>query len=75
MGTITIANVGKAYKQYPTRWSRLVDWPVPFSKRRHQLKWVLQEISFKVNPGKAVGIIGINGAGKSTLLKMITGFT
>ncbi len=75
MGTITIANVGKAYKQYPTRWSRLVEWLVPFSKPRHQLKWVLQEISFKVNPGEAVGIIGINGAGKSTLLKMITGTT
>ncbi len=75
MGTITITNVGKAYKQYPTRWSRLVEWLVPFSKPRHQLKWVLQEISFKVNPGEAVGIIGINGAGKSTLLKMITGTT
>jgi len=75
MGTITISNLGKAYKQYPTRWSRLAEWLVPFSKPRHQLKWVLQDISFKVNPGEAVGIIGINGAGKSTLLKMITGTT
>lgn len=75
MGTITVTNLGKAYKQYPTRWSRLAEWLVPFSKLRHQLKWVLQDISFKVNPGEAVGIIGINGAGKSTLLKMITGTT
>lgn len=75
MGTITVTNLGKAYKQYPTRWSRLAEWLVPFSKPRHQLKWVLQDISFKVNPGEAVGIIGINGAGKSTLLKMITGTT
>ena len=75
MGTITITNLGKAYKQYPTRWSRLVEWLVPVSKPRHQLKWVLQEINFMVKPGEAVGIIGINGAGKSTLLKMITGTT
>lgn len=75
MGTISISNLGKAYKQYPTRWSRLVEWFVPFSKPQHQLKWVLQDINFTVNPGEAVGIIGINGAGKSTLLKMIVGTT
>lgn len=75
MGTISITNLGKAYKQYPTRWSRLAEWLVPFSKPRHQLHWVLQDINFTVNPGEAVGIIGINGAGKSTLLKMITGTT
>ncbi len=75
MGTISITNLGKAYKQYPTRWSRLVEWFVPFSKPQHQLKWVLQDINFTVNPGEAVGIIGINGAGKSTLLKMIVGTT
>ncbi|MGZ5799661.1 MAG: ABC transporter ATP-binding protein [Burkholderiaceae bacterium] len=75
MGTITITNLGKAYKQYPTRWSRLAEWLSPISKPRHQLKWVLQDINFTVNPGEAVGIIGINGAGKSTLLKMITGTT
>jgi lipopolysaccharide transport system ATP-binding protein len=75
MGTITITDLGKAYKQYPTRWSRLREWLVPYSKPRHQLTWVLQNINFTVNPGEAVGIIGINGAGKSTLLKMITGTT
>jgi lipopolysaccharide transport system ATP-binding protein len=75
MGTITVTNLGKAYKQYPTRWSRLAEWLSPSHRPRHTLKWVLQGIDFKVNPGEAVGIIGINGAGKSTLLKMITGTT
>jgi lipopolysaccharide transport system ATP-binding protein len=75
MGTITVTNLGKAYKQYPTRWSRLAEWLIPLSKSRHSLKWVMQDVSFTVKPGEAVGIIGINGAGKSTLLKMITGTT
>lgn len=75
MGTITVSNLGKAYRQYPTRWSRLAEWVLPSHKPRHTLKWVMQDVSFTVNPGEAVGIIGINGAGKSTLLKMITGTT
>lgn len=73
MGSITVSNLGKAYKQYPHRWSRLLEWMVPGGKPRHQLKWVLQDVSFTVQPGEAVGIVGVNGAGKSTLLKMITG--
>lgn len=73
MGTITVKNVGKAYKQYHSRFGRLIEWIAPRSAKRHHLKWVLKDINFEVQPGEAVGIIGINGAGKSTLLKMITG--
>lgn len=75
MGTISVSHLGKAYKQYRSRRARLAEWLVPFYPQQHTLKWVLQDISFTVNPGEAVGIIGINGAGKSTLLKMITGTT
>lgn len=75
MGTIAVTNLGKAYKQYPTRWARLAEWLDPRGKPRHHLHWVLRDINFTVQPGEAVGIIGINGAGKSTLLKLITGTT
>ena len=75
MGHIRVTGLAKAYKQYPNRWSRLLEWLVPFSPNRPHLHWVLQDVNFEISPGEAVGIVGVNGAGKSTLLKMITGTT
>jgi ABC-type polysaccharide/polyol phosphate transport system ATPase subunit len=34
--------------------------------------WALQDLSFEVRPGHALGIVGANGAGKSTVLKLIS---
>ena len=75
MGDIRVTGLGKAYKQYPTRWSRLGEWLLPGTRPRHQLRWVLHDINFEVRAGESVGIVGMNGAGKSTLLKIITGTT
>ena len=75
MGTIRVCGLSKAYRQYGSRWQRLAEWLLPFGSPRHALKWVLQDVSFSLNPGDAMGVIGINGAGKSTLLKLITGTT
>ena len=34
----------------------------------------VDEVSFSVNPGEIIGLLGHNGAGKSTIMKMVTGF-
>jgi lipopolysaccharide transport system ATP-binding protein len=73
MSYLHIQNIGKAYKRYPRKWGRMAEWLG--MGVHHDLRWVLRDISFDVEPGEAVGIIGINGTGKSTLLKIITGTT
>lgn len=73
--SIHIDGVGKRYKVYGSRKDRLKDWLLPGRAHRFREKWVLRDVSLKVKPGEAVGIVGMNGAGKSTLLKIITGTT
>lgn len=74
MNTVIKAeNLYKTYKLYENPKDRLFEAIVPFSKKRHTEFNALSDISFSVEKGESVGIIGKNGSGKSTLLKILTG--
>ncbi|HEX5052807.1 MAG TPA: polysaccharide ABC transporter ATP-binding protein [Planctomycetota bacterium] len=73
--SIEVEGVGKTYRIYGNPYHRLVE-RLPWVKRKyHQEVRALHDITFSVEPGQCVGMIGKNGAGKSTLLKILTGTT
>ena len=45
----------------------------PSTKLRPSEFWALRDVSFDLEPGKSIGIVGLNGSGKTTLLRMVSG--
>lgn len=70
---IKVENLFKIYHLYSQPIDRLKEVLNPFKSCYHKDFYALKDVSFCINKGETVGIIGKNGAGKSTLLKIVTG--
>ena len=72
LSVLEVSNIAKAYRNYGSELWRILSW---FGLRCKSVEehWTLQNISFNISPGEAIGIVGQNGEGKSTLLKIVTG--
>ena len=70
---IEIKDVTKIYKLYDKPIDRLKESMSLRHRSYHKDFYALRGLSFFVEKGQTVGIIGTNGSGKSTILKIITG--
>lgn len=78
---IKVDNLSKCYQIFSNPRDRLKQFIFPRVQQsvgvepRNYFKefWALKDVSFEINKGETVGIIGRNGSGKSTLLQMICG--
>lgn len=70
---IKVKNLTKIYPIFNSKSDRLKETFSFTRKKYHRDFYALKDISFEVNKGETIGIIGQNGSGKSTLLKILSG--
>ena len=72
-GEIQVEHAARKFHVYPRESRALKDMIVARGRTRGTDVWALRDISFTVEPGHAVGLVGRNGSGKTTLLRLLSG--
>lgn len=72
---VTVRHLSKKYQLYNKQTDKLMDLFLPFKKKKNRTFFALKDVSFDVNRGETIGVIGLNGSGKSTLSNILAGVT
>lgn len=72
---IKVENVSMKFNLGSDKVNTLKEYFIKIVKKqiKHEEFWALNDVSFEVNQGEVLGLVGTNGAGKSTMLKIIAG--